>query len=102
MTDYNNNTYRIDDIDFSRTPQSTFPFGKDKVPTTYVQYYKSKYGINIRDVKQPLLASRSDQRDRRAGQDEIIYLIPELCRTTGTNFLTNCILNNLIKFLNLD
>ncbi|XP_044590639.1 piwi-like protein Siwi isoform X1 [Cotesia glomerata] len=83
MTDYNNNTYRIDDIDFSRTPQSTFPLGKDQVPTTYLQYYQSKYGISIRDPKQPLLASRSDQRDRRAGQDEIIYLIPELCRTTG-------------------
>lgn len=42
-----------------------------------------KYNINIRDLKQPLLMSRSSDRDRRGGQQDVIALIPELCRATG-------------------
>ncbi|XP_057321204.1 piwi-like protein Siwi isoform X2 [Microplitis mediator] len=83
LTDYNNNTYRLDDIDFTKTPKSTFNKGKDNVPTPYLDYYYQKYNIRIRSESQPLLVARSTQRDRRAGQDEIIYLVPELCRATG-------------------
>lgn len=82
MTDYNNNTYRIDDVDYTVTPKSTFK-KKNGEEITYCAYYESKYQIRIRDVRQPLLVSRSKPRDRRAGQAELVYLIPELCRSTG-------------------
>lgn len=60
--------------------------GRDNVPTTYLDYYNTKYRIRIRSDSQPLLVARSTQRDRRAGKDEIIYLVPELCRATGIFF----------------
>ncbi|KAJ8670821.1 hypothetical protein QAD02_002080, partial [Eretmocerus hayati] len=82
LTDYNNRTYRIDDVDFRSTPNSTFKM-RDGTDMSYANYYKQRYQINIRDMRQPLLVSRSKARDRRAGQDELIYLIPELCRSTG-------------------
>lgn len=38
MTQYNEKTYRIDDIDFQTTPERTFNYkGKE---TTYMEYYK--------------------------------------------------------------
>lgn len=38
LTDYNNKTYRIDDIDYDHSPSSTF-MTKDG-PLSYVDYYK--------------------------------------------------------------
>lgn len=38
LTNYNNKTYRIDDVTFDQNPESTFPM-KDK-SVTYVDYYK--------------------------------------------------------------
>ncbi|XP_023290765.1 piwi-like protein Siwi isoform X2 [Orussus abietinus] len=82
LTDYNNNTYRIDDVDHAVTPTSTFQLRTgDQI--TYKDYYKNKYNIQIRQDTQPMLVSRSKPRDRRAGQAELIYLVPELCRATG-------------------
>lgn len=49
LTDYNNKTYRVDDVDFSVNPQSTFLY-KNNQKITYVEYYKMRYQINIRDV----------------------------------------------------
>ncbi|XP_014300280.1 piwi-like protein Siwi [Microplitis demolitor] len=83
LTGYNNNTYRIDDIDFSKNPTSTFKMGKDETPISYMDYYRNKYGINISNRSQPLFVARLPLRDRRAGKDELLYLIPELCRATG-------------------
>jgi aubergine-like protein len=38
LTDYNNNTYRVDDVDFSQNPTSTFELkSKDKI--SYLKYY---------------------------------------------------------------
>ncbi|XP_011300056.1 protein aubergine [Fopius arisanus] len=83
LTSYNNKTYRIDDVDFQQSPQSTFFSKKDNAQVMYMNYYSQRYGINIKVPTQPLLVTRSSGRDRRAGQDEIIYLVPELCRATG-------------------
>lgn len=81
LTDYTNKTYMIDDIDFVKSPLSTFSTRDgDK---SYVDYYKQKYDITVRDQQQFLLVSRSRERDIRAGQPELIYLIPELSRATG-------------------
>ncbi|XP_015122024.1 piwi-like protein Siwi [Diachasma alloeum] len=83
LTDYNNNTYRIDDVDFSASPRSTFHLRKEDRDVSYKDYYSVKYNITIRNETQPLLVTRSSGRDRRAGQSEIVYLVPELCRATG-------------------
>ncbi|CAB0044919.1 unnamed protein product [Trichogramma brassicae] len=82
LTDYNNKTYKIDDIDWENNPKHTFT-SKDDEKIIYADYYRNKYSIKLRDMGQPLLVSRSTARDRRAGQSELIYLIPELCRSTG-------------------
>lgn len=82
LTDYNNNTYRITDIDFDSTPSSKFQFRTGE-SVSYREYYKTKYQITIRNDSQPMLVSRVKPRERRAGQNELIYLVPELCRATG-------------------
>lgn len=81
LTDYNNKTYRVDDIDFEQNPSSTFPTRDGNI--SYQNYYTKKYNLKITDAKQPLLVSRSRERDLRAGQSEFVMLIPELCRATG-------------------
>ena len=101
LTDYSNKTYRIDDIDWDRTPSSTFSTRNGDI--TFIDYYRQvskilnkkkfkiknffylfqKYNIDIRDQKQPLLVSRNTDRGRRGGQQDVIALIPELCRATG-------------------
>ncbi|XP_011305104.1 protein aubergine-like [Fopius arisanus] len=81
LTGYNNNTYRIDDVDFNESPMGTFQSKGETI--RYMDYYKNKYGIVITVKNQPLFVSRSSARDRRAGKNDIIYLVPELCRATG-------------------
>jgi aubergine len=81
LTDYNNKTYRIDDVDFDSTPQSTFSTKNGDI--SYVDYYKKRYNITIRDGRQPMLISRAKARDLRGGQNELMALVPELCRSTG-------------------
>ncbi|XP_033230156.1 piwi-like protein Siwi isoform X2 [Belonocnema kinseyi] len=82
LTGYNNNTYRIDDVDYTVRPSSTFKL-RNGESISYKDYYASKYHIRIRNDSQPMLVSRSKPKDRRAGQAELVYLVPELCRTTG-------------------
>ncbi|KAL6063565.1 Piwi-like protein 1 [Balamuthia mandrillaris] len=79
LTRYNNCTYRIDGVDWSQTPTSTFTkrTGEDM---SYQKYYAVNYNKSIRDLQQPLLIHR---RSRRGQEDDIIYLIPELCSMTG-------------------
>lgn len=81
LTDYNNKTYKIDDVNFNASPSDTFDTKKG--PITFIQYYKEKYNIIIRNSTQPMLITRSSDRQRRGGEDETISLIPELCRPTG-------------------
>lgn len=82
LTHYNNNTYRIEDVDFSTTPSNSFALRNgDKI--TYVDYYKKKYGIVIQNARQPMLVTKSKTRDRQAAEPERVYLVPELCRATG-------------------
>jgi len=45
MTKYNNETYRIDDIDENSDPNSEFS-KKDGSKMTYIQYYKEVYDYN--------------------------------------------------------
>lgn len=82
LTDYNtggnSKTYRIDDIDFTSSPNSTFDM--KGTPTSYADYYKTRYNLQIQDKNQPMLMSNPSARDARAGRTQILYLVPELCR----------------------
>lgn len=87
LTRYNNNNYRIDDIDWSMNPMSTFTTSKGETISFY-DYYKSQYRIEIKDKNQPMLINRpkkATQRGKRAeaGEDRVISLVPELCFLTG-------------------
>ncbi|CAH0702423.1 unnamed protein product [Spodoptera exigua] len=97
MTIYNKKTYKVDDIAWQDTPKSTFKMRDEKI--TYLEYYKKKYNLTIRDLQQPLLISRSKPRDIRAGMPELVYLVPELCRQTG---LTDEMRNNFRLMKALD
>lgn len=83
MTVYNRKTYRIDDIDFGQTPSSTFYLRKEDRNVTYIEYYHIRYLQRISQPTQPLLVSRPTRRDVNRGDDQPIYLIPELCGMTG-------------------
>lgn len=96
ITRYNNKTYRIDDIAYDKNPSNTFEHGG--VATSYIDYYKKQYNIEIRDLKQPLLISRKEVRI--SGESEkreyVFCLIPEICYMTGEfNPLSNSILFNI-------
>lgn len=39
LTDYNNRTYRVDDVDWNSTPMTTFQRGDTAI--SYMDYYKS-------------------------------------------------------------
>lgn len=83
LTDYNNRTYRIDDVDWETTPDSTFQ-KKDGSHISYRQYFKEKYNLAIRVNEQPMLISRAKKSEIRSGDvPDLIYLVPELCRMTG-------------------
>lgn len=82
LTAYNNNTYRISDVDFDSSPNSTFQL-KNGDRITYKDYYKNKYQIQIHDEGQPMLVTKLKERDCRPGQPDFVYLVPELCRATG-------------------
>lgn len=81
ITDYNNTTYRVDRIETTMTPKSTFQ--KKGEAISYMDYYKTRYNIIIRDQDQPLLVSKAKARQVRGGSPEEFFLIPELCRLTG-------------------
>lgn len=82
LTDYNNHTYRIEDVDFDTSPASTFPM-KNGEHISYQEYYFKKYKIEIRNPTQPMLVTRTKLKQRNAGQGDLVYLVPELCRATG-------------------
>lgn len=85
LTTYNNKTYRVDDVDYTSTPKNTFQKktreGIENIE--YASYFQKHYGAKITDMGQPMLVSRSNARALRAGQSELVYLVPELCVLTG-------------------
>ena len=81
---YKTKTYGIDYIDFTINPMSSLhPRKVNRDIITYMEYYKrnrvdlaSLYSI------QPLLVCRPSCRDVNRGDDQPVYLIPELCGMT--------------------
>lgn len=81
LTDFNNKTYRIDDVTFDITPADKFDY--KGVDTSFIAYYQTKHQVTIHDPGQPMLITKSSKRSIRGGQPEHILLVPELCRATG-------------------
>lgn len=89
LTRYNNRTYRIDDIDWEKTPRDSFTLGSGE-EITFVDYYRwgglgglrggvwrgccekhsspcgfsasKTYGITVRELEQPLLVHRPKEK----------------------------------------
>ncbi|KAF7990959.1 hypothetical protein HCN44_000764 [Aphidius gifuensis] len=89
LTDSNNNTYTVEDIDFQTKPSSTFHLKKENREISYAEYYRNKYNINIRNMTQPMLVTCTTDKNRRSGRAEIVYLVPELCHATGQYAMRN-------------
>lgn len=85
LTPYNNKTYTIHDIDFDQNPLNKFNTKDGE--KTYVDYYKTNYGLTIKDLQQPMLISYKDRKmvaQNGRCQDRLtISLIPELTQLTG-------------------
>uniref|UniRef100_A0A3B4Y785 Piwi-like protein 2 n=1 Tax=Seriola lalandi dorsalis TaxID=1841481 RepID=A0A3B4Y785_SERLL len=85
ITRYNNRTYRVDAIEWNKSPKDTFPL-MDGTKTTFVEYYSKNYGITIKEMDQPLLMHRPKERAKPGGKQIItgeILLVPELSFMTG-------------------
>nr|XP_049706434.1 piwi-like protein Ago3 [Helicoverpa armigera]XP_049706439.1 piwi-like protein Ago3 [Helicoverpa armigera] len=87
MTTYNKKMFRVDSIDDTKSPRSTFEKEENgkKVQVSYINYYKDNYGIEIKDYDQPLLISRDSKLMSGSEKkiDFMICLVPELCQLTG-------------------
>ncbi|XP_041792594.1 piwi-like protein 2 [Chelmon rostratus] len=85
ITHYNNCTYRIDAIEWNKSPKDTFTL-MDGTKITFVEYYSKNYGIAIKELDQPLLMHRPKERSKPGGKQVItgeILLVPELSFMTG-------------------
>uniref|UniRef100_A0A2K6UAP2 Piwi-like protein 2 n=1 Tax=Saimiri boliviensis boliviensis TaxID=39432 RepID=A0A2K6UAP2_SAIBB len=84
ITRYNNRTYRIDDVDWNKTPKDSFTMSDGK-EITFLEYYSKNYGIAVKEEDQPLLIHRPSERQNHHGmllKGEIL-LLPELSFMTG-------------------
>ncbi|XP_068616993.1 piwi-like protein 2 [Brachionichthys hirsutus] len=85
ITRYNNRTYRIDAIEWKKSPKDSFVL-MNGTQTTFVEYYMKNYGVAIKDLNQPLLMHRPNERSKQGGKQTItgdILLVPELSFMTG-------------------
>uniref|UniRef100_A0A8C6DI49 Piwi-like protein 2 n=1 Tax=Moschus moschiferus TaxID=68415 RepID=A0A8C6DI49_MOSMO len=84
ITRYNNRTYRIDDVDWNKTPKDSFTMSDGK-EITFLEYYSKNYGITVKEEDQPLLIHRPSERQNNQGMllKSEILLLPELSFMTG-------------------
>ncbi|XP_018431983.1 PREDICTED: piwi-like protein 1 [Nanorana parkeri] len=83
LTKYNNRTYRIDDINWEFTPESTFKKSNGS-DVCFIDYYRTQYNIQITDLKQPGVINNPKKIKGPPGtQPSPIVLIPEFCFLTG-------------------
>ncbi|KAL0271382.1 UNVERIFIED_CONTAM: hypothetical protein PYX00_008486 [Menopon gallinae] len=80
ITRYNNSLYRIDDIDWTKSPLSTFTLSGGR-EISFLDYYKQQYNLDITDHAQPLLINRT--KNEKGFKTRLICLVPELCCMTG-------------------
>ena len=53
------------------------PFQKSGKDVSFAQYFKQRYNLEVKDLKQPLLMSNPTKQQKRAGIETPIMLIPE-------------------------
>lgn len=83
LTRYNNKIYRVDDIAWDRSPNDSFDTTSGDT-ITYCYYYKKQYGLEIKDLRQPLLISKVKKKLQNQEKiEQLICLVPELCFMTG-------------------
>ena len=83
ITRYNNKSYKIDGIEFSESPKTEFTLASG-AKTSFYDYYKNQYGVEISDMGQPLLIHRPKIKGiSEATAERIVKLVPELCFMTG-------------------
>ena len=93
-------TYKIKIVNFDRNPKNTNISVKDvngvKKSISIINYYKSQYNIDIKDLNQPLLEAEDNNKTKNQkllpsnksnnnenDGDNKIYLVPELVYITG-------------------
>jgi aubergine len=72
LTRYNNRTYRIDGIDFDKSPLSTFTKRTGET-MSYQQYYAAVYNRTLRETRQPLLIHKQRRRVRHRHTSFPVY-----------------------------
>lgn len=79
MTTYNKRIYRIEEVDYERSPKDTFLLKEKRMTReiSYIDYYKEKYNVRITDEDQPMLVHVNEKTLQK------IFLIPETCVLTG-------------------
>ena len=53
------------------------PFQKTGSAVSFSQYFKQRYNVEVKDLKQPLLMSNPTKQMKRAGIETPVMLIPE-------------------------
>ena len=81
--------YRIEEITFDKTPNNTvisiIDINGKKSSVSIINYYRTQYGITIKDINQPLIIAQKNFKNKNllSENDYIIYLVPELVYITG-------------------
>ena len=78
--------YKIEEIDKKLSPKSTFYDNKEGKDLTYIEYFKTRYGVSIKNEGQPLikvLADRKFNKSKNPQDKQYIYLVPEMVCLTG-------------------
>lgn len=78
--------YKIEEIDYKLNPKNTFYDSKEGKDVSYVEYFKNRYGVKIKDEAQPLikvLADRRFNKSKNPQDKQYIYLVPEMVCLTG-------------------
>ncbi|KAK0087279.1 hypothetical protein PV325_001377 [Microctonus aethiopoides] len=82
LTRYNNQTYRVDGIEWDKNP--TFQFDYKGKMTSIADYFNQHWNLQIKDLQQPLILHRAKKRLPQGGtKEEETLLVPELCYLTG-------------------
>lgn len=95
-------TYRIQSIDFDKSPSKTtfnIKDGDKEKTITVENYFKSQYRVTIKNRDQPLLIAEKKRKGPKKlpsgnetasnPEESPIYLVPELLYTTGVNGLSD-------------
>nr|QOW64977.1 hypothetical protein [Lymnaea stagnalis] len=87
LTRYNNKTYKVDDILWSKTPLDLFECKATGGSMSFDEYYRKQHNIVLKNKTQPLLLNkRKPPRGAPADfklEPEFLCLIPELCYMSG-------------------